>query len=416
MFANDLLLSFAFMGILFLRQISIIKQPNKINYAPLMIGIGLIASIVHFIIHPEGKDFILIMRESMFPVLVSLLLYIVMNIMHQTQEKEHDKLHDEFSRIMVEQVSQLKNFMNELEGRLNACQQEDRQAQEEIRAKFKEDINALESIQLNQTTFLKKFDEMEEWHERVSKEFDHFTDEEMPKLSSIIHEHIDIFRVSEQDHFNKIKEILEQAGNSRGEIVEDMDQIKEGLKSLQNIADSVAKSITQHVVKNLSSITKSFEYEIGSLKSYSEAIRTSLMESETKLSTIREKSEIIMKQMVLSAKRMDELQERNEVFQGVYSNTKELIDELESVKADYAKAQVKLSAISNELQLHEDEQIKAMKGEIENLSEMLSKKIEDSLVKLHENYQSTSQDISQSVQILAKKAQLQKGYTALDDA
>jgi len=47
---------------------------------------------------------------------------------------------------------------------------------------------------------------------------------------------------------------------------------------------------------------------------------------------------------------------------------------------------------------------------------MLSKKIEDSLVKLHENYQSTSQDISQSVQILAKKAQLQKGYTALDDA
>ena len=81
-----------------------------------------------------------ILRESFFPLLVSLLLFIVMNIMHQTQEKENDKLHDEFSRIMVEQVTQLKEFMAELEGRLTSCQQDDRAAQEEIRTKFKEDI------------------------------------------------------------------------------------------------------------------------------------------------------------------------------------------------------------------------------------------------------------------------------------
>ena len=80
MFANDLLLSFAFMAILFLRQIFILRQPNKINYAPLMVGIGLISSIVHFIIHPEVTDFVLLVRESLFPLLVSLLLYIVMNI------------------------------------------------------------------------------------------------------------------------------------------------------------------------------------------------------------------------------------------------------------------------------------------------------------------------------------------------
>lgn len=100
MFANDLLLSFAFMAILFLRQISILRQPNKINYAPLMIGIGLISSIVHFIIYPEVVDSILLVRESLFPLLVSLLLYIVMNVLHQTQESEDSKVQNEFTRIM----------------------------------------------------------------------------------------------------------------------------------------------------------------------------------------------------------------------------------------------------------------------------------------------------------------------------
>ncbi|MCK9492223.1 MAG: hypothetical protein M0Q24_09035, partial [Sulfurimonas sp.] len=74
MFDNDLLLAFVFMAILFLRQISILKHPNKINYAPLMIGVGAISSVVHFIIHPDVTNVILLLRESFLPLLVSLLL------------------------------------------------------------------------------------------------------------------------------------------------------------------------------------------------------------------------------------------------------------------------------------------------------------------------------------------------------
>ena len=415
MFGTDLLLSFGFMAILFLRQISILKQPNKINYAPLMIGIGLISSIVHFIIHPEAQNFVLLVRESFFPLLVSLLLYIIMNIMHQTQEKEHDKQHDEFSRVMVEQVTQLKVFMSELEGRLTACQQDDRIAQEEIRAKFKEDIQALDSIQINQTKFLGKFEEMDEWHQKVSREFEQFTDTQMPKLSAIIHEHIDILRVSEQDHYNKLKSILDNAKDSRGEIAEDMDNMKESLQNLQGVADTVAQSITQHTLQQLSGVTKSFEHEITSLKSHSEGIKTSLFESDNTLSTIKEKSEMIMKQMVLSANRMNDLSEKNTGLHDVYSTIRELMVDIEVIKADYVKSQGQLSVIANELQTSEDEQIDTMKQQIENLGEMLTKKIDDSLVKLHEHYHIADDGISQSVQILAKKAQLQRGYTELDN-
>ena len=283
------------MVLLFLRQISILKQPNKINYAPLMVGIGLISSIVHFIIHPETQNIVMLLRESFFPLLVALLLYIVMNIMHQTQEKENDKQHDAFSRIMVEQVTQLKKFMSDLEGRLTACQQDDRLAQEEIRAKFKEDIQSLSSIKDNQTKFLSKFEEMDDWHQKVSQEFEFFRNEQMPKLSSIIHEHIDIFRVSEQDHYNKIKVILDKASNSSSSIAQNMDDVKASLKSMQGIADSIAQTITKHTLQQLSGVTKSFENEISNLKSHSQGINTSLLESDNTLSVIREKSELIMK-------------------------------------------------------------------------------------------------------------------------
>ena len=414
MFANDLLLSFAFMAVLFLRQISILKQPNKINYAPLMVGIGLISSIVHFIIHPEVQNFVMLLRESFFPLLVSLFLYIVMNIMHQTQEKENDKLHNEFSRIMVEQVTQLKEFMSELEGRLTACQQDDRLAQEEIRAKFKEDIQALSSIKDNQTKFLSKFEEMDAWHQKVSQEFEFFRNEQMPKLSSIIHEHIDIFRVSEQDHYNKIKVILDKASNSSNDIAQDMDDVKASLKSMQGIADSIAQSITKHTLQQLSGVTKSFENEISSLKSHSQGINTALLESDNTLSVIREKSELIMKQMVLSANKMNDLQEKNTGLHDVYTTMKELMADMEVIKADYVKAQGQLSVISNELQYSENEQIDAMKAQIEDLGQVLTKKIEDSLNKLHEHYKIAEDDITKSVQILAKKAQLQRGYTELE--
>ena len=414
MFANDLLLSFAFMAVLFLRQISILKQPNKINYAPLMVGIGLISSIVHFIIHPEVQNFVMLLRESFFPLLVSLFLYIVMNIMHQTQEKENDKLHNEFSRIMVEQVTQLKEFMSELEGRLTACQQDDRLAQEEIRAKFKEDIQALSSIKDNQTKFLSKFEEMDAWHQKVSQEFEFFRNEQMPKLSSIIHEHIDIFRVSEQDHYNKIKVILDKASNSSNDIAQDMDDVKASLKSMQGIADSIAQSITKHTLQQLSGVTKSFENEISSLKSHSQGINTALLESDNTLSIIREKSELIMKQMVLSANKMNDLQEKNTGLHDVYTTMKELMADMEVIKADYVKAQGQLSVISNELQSSENEQIDAMKAQIEDLGQVLTKKIEDSLNKLHEHYKIAEDDITKSVQILAKKAQLQRGYTELE--
>ncbi len=266
MFESDLLLAFAFMAVLFLRQISILKQPNKINYAPLMIGIGTISSVVHFMIHPEVTDTLLILRESFFPLLVSLLLYIVMNILHQTQQSMISRTQHEFTKELIEQITQLKEFTSELEKKMIVNQDEDRLAQQETREKFKQDIKALDTIQTNQGMFIEKFDEMNSWHKDVTKAFDTFTNVQLPSLDDVVHKHIDILRVAEQDHFNKVKSTLEKAVQSRCDISDDMDDMKDNLVQMSNISQNISSTITKHTIEKLADVTTPFEKQIVSIE------------------------------------------------------------------------------------------------------------------------------------------------------
>jgi chromosome segregation ATPase len=412
MFESDLLLAFIFMALLFLRQIIILKRPNKINYAPLMIGIGAISSVVHFIIHPDASDVILLLRESFFPLLVALLLYIVMNILHQTQVSENARTQDRFTEELINQVTQLKEFVAGLEDRMKTLSVEDREAQQEVREKFKKDIQALDTIQTNQAAFMEKFDAMESWNADVSKEFAHFREIQMPELNNVVHKHIDILRVSEQDHYNKLHKILQKTVESRCEMSEDMEELKEKLSSMKNISNDIAKSITHHTLQQLSSVTKSYENQIMTLKQHTESVNISLQEGENRLSNIRGQSEMIMKQMVLSSNKMNELEKQNHGLHDIYATINELMQDIERIKSDYKQAKEELSLISKNLKSSNDEQIDAMKQQVASMSDTLSKKIDESLEKLHEHYHIAEDDITQSVQILAKQAQLKSGYTS----
>lgn len=410
MFNADLLVAFAFMALLFLRQVSIAKQQNKINYAPLMIAIGAISSVIHFIMQPNVNDVIHLLRESFFPLLVALLLYVVMNILHQTQVSQNARAQDEFTFMLITQMDQLKKFIAELEGRMSISVTQDREAQAEIREKFKKDINALDAIQTNQAKFLEKFDDLEGWHKDVSKEFEHFRAVQMPELDNVVHKHIDILRIAEQDHYNQLKKMIEGSIQSKQSISDEMLKLHESMQSMKSLSDDIARAITRHTLQQLSGVTKSFEGEISALKSHAQGVKTSLSEGENTLGAIRVQSEMIMKQMVLSSTRMKELKEQNEGLYDIYSIIKELMKDIEAIKADYVKAQSQLSAISREFKELENQQMEDMKKEIETLSTTFSEKIDSSLLKLHEHYHIAEEDITDSVKILAKKVQQQRGY------
>ncbi|MDF1879190.1 hypothetical protein JHD46_05985 [Sulfurimonas sp. SAG-AH-194-C20] len=415
MFDSDILLAFALMGLLFLRQIVIIKRPNKLNYAPLMIGVGSIATLVHFIIYPQSTDILLIIRESLFPLLVSLILYIIMNILHQMQVSQSARTQEEFIKVLVSEITQLKEFILEIETKMTLAQKEELKAQEGIRLQFKEDVTALDTIAHNQTKFIAKFEEMQGWHEAVSKGFEDFTEVQLPELDNVVHKHIDILRVAEQDHYNKLNTLLQKAVASRGDISEDIDTLRNSLDSMKSISNDIATSIVKHTLMQLSGVTKSFESQIIALKSHTEGVTTSLSEGENTLGHIRVQSEMIMKQMILSSNKMNELEEQNSGLHDTYFTLKEIISDVEAVKSDYVKSQSQLNTISGELAKSKDEQVLEMRKKIDDLSESLSAKIDESLEKLHEHFHITGGEISPSVQILAKRAQMKSGYGDIEN-
>jgi len=415
MFESDLLIAFGVMGLLFMRQITILKQPNKINYAPLMLGIGTLSSIIHFMIHPHSNDLLLLTRESLFPLLVAVILYIIMNILHQTQQSLQARTQEEFSSVVVQEIAQLKNFILELEKRMNSAQNESLQTQQEIREKFIEDVQALSSIKANQEHFLEKFLQVEAWHEDVKKSFVYFSEEQLPKLDDVVHKHIDILRISESDHYNKLQELLKKAVESRFGIADDVHEVQTKLDNLTVLAENVSDKIVKETTQQLVNVTKDFEKEILLLKSNAGVIATSLREGETTLANIRTQSELIMKQMVLSSKRMDELVAKNSELGDILPEFQALLRDVESVKSDYVKAQAQLTLLSNELKTRQEEMLNAVMNKFDTLAKELNTKIESSLENLHQHYHIVGEDVTTKANLLAKQAQVQKGYSDLDE-
>ena len=415
MFNGYVLLAFLFMGLLFVRHILIYKQDNKINYSPLVIAIGVISAIVHFITYPENKDLILLLRESFSPLVVSLFLYIVMNILHQTQSVQHSMLQLESTHDLISQISELKHFTTELEREMLSKQEEELIAQKEIRTKFNEDIKSLEVIQLNQMKFLEKFDEMGIWHKDVTDKFNDFTEIQLPALDGIVHKHIDVLRIAEQDHFNKVKIILEKSLDNKCDIEDKVIEVKDKLEDMRNMSDSISKSIKEHTLSQLSGVTNAFENQIISLKSHTEGLSTTLHESETSLIDIKNESELIVQQMMKSSKKMETLEIQSDKLYDTYLIMKELINNVEVIKSDYEKTKKELSSILEELRHSEAQNIINMKEQIESVSVVLNEKIDESLDKLHKHYHLTTNDMSQSLQLLAQKNKL-KGYENLNDS
>jgi len=415
MFNGYMLLAFLFMGLLFVRHILIFRQENKINYSPLVIAIGIISSIIHFITYPETKDLILLLRESFFPLVISLFLYIVMNILHQTQSVQNSILQLESTHDLIAQISELKLFTTELEKEMLSKQEEDLIAQKEIRNKFNEDIKSLELIQSNQIKFLEKFEAMEKWYKDITDQFDNFTKIQLPALDGIVHRHIETLRIEDQEHFKKIKIMIEKSLLNKCDIDEKISDVKDKLDSIKEMPDLIAKSIKEHILVQLSDLMKSFEHQIISLKSHTEGMNTSLYESETRLTSIKDQSEIIVKQMVLSSEKMETLEVQSDKLYDTYLIMKELIRHVELIKLDYEATKRELSIILEELKDAEAKNILAMKEQIDSVTDILTQKIDDSLDKLHKHYHMTTNDVSKSLQMLTQKNKL-KGYGELDDS
>lgn len=411
MLSGDLIIAFMLMSLIFLRQISIIKESNKIDYAPVMLSVGSIGAMLHFMLHPQTNNSNSVIYESLLFMSVSIFLYLVMNILHQNQKTQTQKADKELTKVLLKQIEELREINSELEKKVVLTKNSSDLAQHEATDRFKYDIKAFESIESNQEKFLDGFKNVEKWHSEIMTIFTDFTKNQLPSLDSVVHNHIDILRVAEQDHFNKVKSILAKAVESRCDMTQELNELKNDMLEMKNNSKNIANEIIKQTTKELHNVATSFEKQLLFLKSHTEDINTSLYEDENRLKNIKENSEIIMRQMVLSSNKMGELEDKTIKLNSVYMSMKSLLNDIEVLKSEYIKAQAQLSLIIRDFKNSKDDDIDNIKEQMESLIVILTAKIDNSLEKLHSHYNIANEDISQSVKILAKKSQLKSSYT-----
>ena len=411
----DFLVTYGIMGLLFLRQILVFRQPNKINYAPLLLGVGAIGSMVHLLLHPETDNFLLLLRESLLPMFAGLMLFIVMNILQQARQHRHLQTQQEFTQKLIDQVESLQSYISKLEANQQLLSEKEDSTRDRMGDIFESERRALETIIENQQRFVGQIGSIFDRQEELLGQLETFTHQEMPNLDSVVHRHIDMLRIAEQDHFNQLKNTLttlREHPSENEEAPQLLHAIESALVKLESLHRNGAAAIGRGVASEVERLVTEISRSLGTLKSQSESFSLALKENEHLLHELRSQSELVMKQMVVSAKSMDGIVDSGERVLELYTPLEELVASVERTHGDYVKAKAELEALARAMQHMDDEQMQRLREQVETLSQRLNERIDSSLEKLHEHYHIAQKDISQTVKELSSKAQLLRSYSS----
>lgn len=410
MFDIDLILTFALMALIFLRQMAVFKEPAKINYVPLLMGVGAIGALLHFLLYPDANDSALLLRESLITLFAGLVLTMVLYILTQASRRGFGHAQLLLQRQLLGEVDTLKAQLGSFNERLRELDTHSNQMQHAIRRVFKEEIGSFHKIEENQHLFMDKFEKVMERQKEILGSFEGFAKNEIPELDTIVHRHIEMLRIAEQDHFNQIKKVLERSGADEKRVLQALENLERSSEKLSASYETVSQKIIEHVKSGIGGVLDAFSRQLTLLRAQSEAIATTLSENEEVIASVRTQSELIMKQMVLSAKQMEEVLDQSAALPQVYEPLAALTNEVRRVKNEYDDARVKLGALSDSLKDVESFHYEKLSEHIERLSETLNERIEASLNELHEHYHIAQKDISKTVKELSAKANVQRSY------
>ncbi len=411
MFSLDLALIFLIMGVVFIRQIKVFRNSQKINYSPLILAIGVLGGVLHLLlVHSLSENFFLYFQESLLSIFVSIVLFIIMNIIHQTTHKEIDKLQEEALYVLSTQITQMNDYIGSLESMLNDAKKSRDDARTLFLDGFSSEIKSLELVKENQQKFISQFEELMKNSKNSLIGFEEFTKEQLPNFEEVLHRHIEILRISEQDHFNKIEKKIVHLGEVIDNNDEKIDTAQELLLKLNQSYSNTSDKIVSSTKDSLENVFKSSINSLNIMKSQGEEIELSMSEENNRLDQIKQSSELLIKQIVLSGKKLETLYENANDISAKFNDMSSLTKDLEIIKEDYQKSIMTTAMINDSLQRIDEMQIEKIRDHIESLSERMTLKIDESLNKLHNHYHIAHDDITQSVQELTRKAEQIRKY------
>jgi len=401
----DLLITIIVMSLLFLRHTAVYKDPNKINYTPVVLALGIIGGLLHFILSTEAD--VNILKESLLPFGVGITLAAIMSVMSQTVSsinKYDDRLR---SASLNDEITSIESVLSTLGERLDIVAQMESSTHDQIRNVFKEELDTLNVIQANQKLFVSKIESLLAKQQSSMEKFEEFTLSELPSLDNVVHRHIDLLRVAEQDHFNQLK-------NASRTTCDEQKEVHVQLKDLHDLVINMSRqNLPDHTIavvqKELDRIIHDFSHHIQMLGSKSESIVTSLLENDSLLRGTREQSELIMQQMVLSSKHMREMTSHSKELSDSLKPLTRLFTSAETLHDEFSNAKGKLSELIVTLESYERQEYRSIRQSVEEVAAEAIAQMQI-LVQSLQKRESVPLVETRNVQELASKVKLHKSY------
>lgn len=397
---------------LFWRQLLVFKMSRKINYAPLVLIIGLISSISLFVFSIDMGDLKSDIRFSLLPLLLALVFYMVMYVMYQLKLNSDKAEKEEHERLLGILISNIKEYFGILNDKLCTIESMDEKTLDAVQMALKNELSVFTKLSSQQVMLSSKLEQMYIQEESALLNIQRFLEKEIPDLDTVVHRHIDILRIAQQDHFNKLKEILSNMDDSTGseKVEEAVKTVHERLEKMQEHYEKSASVITMEVRTGLQSTIQSMSKELYNAKQLSESLSLSTQEYEVKLQELHTHASQLLEKSDTIHESMEDTYQQSQKIRPIYTSLNELISRLMDIYGEYKHAKKELHILASELGNAEERHFEIMDKKIDSLGEDIHKKIEASLYELKEHYHFADKEVTSTVKTLAAKAQLQKTY------
>jgi len=397
---------------LFWRQLMIFKMRQKINYAPLVVIIGLVSAISLFIFSAGNNVAKSDLQYAFMPLLIALIFYIPMYLMHQIRINDKKFQDEENEKQLRTFLSYIQEYFSVLDDKLSTMANTDEKTLEAVQLTLKNELSVFSKLSTGQERLHAKLEKMYTEEESTLLDIKKFLDTDMHNLDTVVHRHIDILRIAEQDHFNKLLNILNSMNDNKG-----VDELKEILSSFSYKIESIEKKLQENASKVVNEVQSGIQKAIASMskdlkdaKQLSETLNLSTQEYEVKLQELHKQASLLLQKSDTIHESMEDTYTQTQKVRPVYASLNELIGRLMDIYAEYKQAKKELQVLVSELGNAEERHFELMDKKIDTLGLNIHEKIEASLHELQEHYHIADKEVSNTVKTLAAKAQLQKSY------
>ncbi len=396
--------------ILFWRQLVVFRLQQKINYAPLVMITGSISSIAMFIFSSgELKTDI---QHALVPMLISLIFYVVMYLMYQirsTMSKEEQKSHE---RLLATLIADISGYFHILDEKLSEISTTEEKTLQAVQLTLKNELSEFNQLSTRQNIIIQKLEEMYSKEENALLKIQKFLENDVMDLDKVVHRHIDILRIAEQDHYTKLLGILNSmSDNSDNQmVIASVDKLVESVKNIRESFAETMSEVAKEVSTQVSTSLQSMSSELQHAKQLSESLNLSTQEYEVKLAELHKQASRLLQQSDTIHESMEDTFNQAQKVRPVYASLNELISRLMDIYGEYKHAKKELHILASELGNAEERHFEIMDQKIDDLGEDIHNKIEASLKELKEHYHIADRDVTSTVKTLAAKAQMKKSY------